>query len=82
MTQPIDTTKPKRKSKLIQAVVTQRWYESSDNGACCYYIAYHFPGGEETKAALSFNRYQQQPVGSPLTIRYLPGNPRRSRLVV
>ena len=69
-----------RKSKLIQGVITQRWRESSDDGAC-YYIAYNFPGGEETKAALSFNQYQQQKVGSSLTIRYLPSNPRRSLLV-
>jgi hypothetical protein len=69
-----------RKSILIQGVMTQRWKKFDEEYNYNYFIAYAFPDGAETQASVSLSQYQQVKVGSTIMVRYLPSNPRRSRL--
>lgn len=69
-----------QKSILTQGVVTQRWREFDEEYNYRYSIAYTFPGGAETQATLTLDQYKQVKVGSPMMVRYLPDNPRRSRV--
>lgn len=68
-----------RKSILTQGVVTQRWKKYDEEYNYHYFITYTFPDGAETQAKLTLSQYQQLKVGSPLMVRYLPGNLRCSR---
>ena len=67
-------------SILTQGVVTQRWREFDEEHNYRYSIAYTFPGGAETQATLTLGQYQKVKVGATIMVRYLPDNPRRSRL--
>lgn len=69
-----------RKSILTQGMVTQRWKKYDEEYNYHYFITYTFPDSAETQATLTLSQYQQLKVGSPLMVRYLPSNPRRSRL--
>lgn len=66
---------------LIDGVITRHWTETDSEGGIRYYCAYNFPKGTETRQEI-FNKetHMQLKIGDAVTVRYLPSNPRRSRL--
>jgi len=55
-------------------------YEDTGGEVSSYYIAYRLPGGDPFRHTVRASVYRRLQVGSPVTVRYLPDDPRVFRL--
>lgn len=67
-----------QQSVVIQGQITRLWQETVDDGeggkSTSYYIAYTFPGGQETKQPITAEQCLFAKVGDAVTVRYFPTN--------
>lgn len=73
-----------QQSVVTQGQITRLWQETVDDGeggkSTSYYIAYTFPGGQETKQSITAEQCLFAEVGDVVAVRYAPDQPHYSQV--